>query len=103
MTYNAADEKQVKRRQQKAKDVNDQQRADLGELIKLPAFRRYIWRVINEYCQVMQSPFSTNGSAMTLNVGMQEVGKRLWTEIEGVEPLAIPKMMTEFYESREQA
>lgn len=101
MSYNAADPAQVKRAQQKSKDAQDQKRSDLKALLQLPEFRRFIWEVIHEKCKLMVSPFSTNGSAMTHAVGMQELAKQLWTDIEAVEPLAIPKMMTEYYQSKQ--
>lgn len=101
--YNAADAKQVKKRERKANSLAEQHRVDLAQLLQDPVFRRYIWRVIHEYCGVMQSAFSTNGSSMTFQVGMQDLGKRIWAEIEQVNAKSIPQMMIEYQESREQA
>jgi len=97
--YNAADEKQVKDRKRTAKDQAEQQRDDLRALLAIPEFRRYVWRLIGERCMLLQSPGSNNGSIQSANVGRQDVGRELWVEIEGVEPLAIPRMMQEHHEA----
>lgn len=98
-TFNAADPAQVKKRQRSAKDQLDQQRDDLRMLLATPEFRRYVWRLIGERCKLLESPGSNNGSIQSANVGRQDVGRELWVEIESVEPLAIPAMMTEHFEA----
>lgn len=98
--FNAADPKQVKKRTDKAKQRKEQQDKDLKELLELPAFRRYIWRHINETCGVMRDPFSPNGSILNLNVGMQSVGRVMWAEVDQVEAKLIPQIMVEFAEAQ---
>lgn len=97
--YRANDPVQVKKRTEKAKRKDDENLADLRELLKLPGFRRYVWRHINETCCLMRDPFNPNGSTQTLNIGMQSVARALWAEIEKADPAAIPQMMVEYQES----
>lgn len=97
--HNAADEKSVKKRQDKAKRLQDNRDADLRELLRLPAFRRFIWHLICERCSVMQSPFNPNGSTQTLNIGRQDVGRELWDAIEKIDAVQIPAIMLEYAES----
>lgn len=99
--FNAADPAQVKRRQDKASLAKDQRISDLKELLELPAFRRYIWRHINETCHLMQSAFNPNGTTQTVNVAYQDVAKALWAEIEQVDYKAIPLMMIEWRENND--
>jgi hypothetical protein len=98
--FNAADPAQVKKRQRSAKDEAEQQQADLRMLLATPEFRRYVWRHINESCGLFRSAANGNGSIQSQNIGMQDVARILWVEIEGVEPLAIPAMMREHHEAQ---
>lgn len=97
--FNAADEKQVRARQRTAKDLLEQQREDIRSLLAIPEFRRFIWRLIGERCKLFESPGSTNGSLQSANVGRADVARELWAEIESVDALMIPKMMTETFEA----
>jgi hypothetical protein len=99
-TFNAADPAQVKKRQRTEKDRVDQQREDLKVLLKMPEFRRYLWRHINESCGLFRSAANGNGSIQSQNIGMQDVARILWVEIEGVDPMAIPAMMFEWHEAQ---
>lgn len=99
-TYRANDAVAVKQREAKAKRKADQSRDDLQELLKLPVFRRFAWRLIHERCQIMQSPASANGSLQSMNIGRSDVGRELWSEIERANPEIIPQMMLEYAESQ---
>lgn len=101
-THNAANEAQVKKRQQKAKDVAEQQQADLKALLQLAEFRRYVWRLIGERCGLLVSPGSNNGTIQSWNIGRSDVARELWAEIEAVDPLAIPQMMRETWEAAQK-
>ncbi len=100
-TYNAADSAQVKKRQRTAKDAADQQLLELKHLLDIPEFRRYLWRHMNETCGVLRSASSPNGSIQSQNIGMQDVARILWAEVERVDPKAIPRMMSEYAERTE--
>lgn len=97
---NAANEKQVESAKAREKRVLEQQADDLRNLLTIPAFRRYVWRLIGERCKFMESPGSNNGSVQSANVGRQDVGRELWAEIESIDPLLIPQMMIDFHEAQ---
>jgi len=99
--YNASDPAQVKKRQRIAKDQQEQQALDLAGLLKLPEFRRYVWRHMNDSCGLLRSASSPNGSIQSQNIGMQDVGRLLWAEIERADAKAIPLMMVEHAERSE--
>jgi hypothetical protein len=90
---------QVGRAKAREKRALEQQAEDLKSLLELPAFRRYVWRLIGERCGLLSSPGTSNGSIQSWNVGRQDVGRELWAEIEAVDPLLIPRMMTEHFEA----
>jgi len=97
---NAGDPESVRKQKLTAKDILDQQQADLRGLLAQPAFRRYIWRHMNETCGLLKSAANPNGSIQSLNIGMQDVGRALWGEIEAADALMIPKMMQETFEAQ---
>lgn len=96
---NASNESAVNRAKEREKRKLDQQADDLTALLELPAFRRFVWRLIGERCKLLESPGSNNGSVQSANVGRQDVGRELWADIEAIDPLLIPKMMTDTFEA----
>lgn len=94
------DAAQIGRAKAREKRVLELQAEDLKALLELPQFRRYVWRLIGERCGLLTSPGSNNGSIQSANVGRQDVGRELWSEIEAADPLVIPKMMVEHYEAQ---
>lgn len=99
--FRANDPEQVKKRADKAKRQKDAHLDDLRELLKLPGFRRYLWRHINETCGLLRDPFSSNGSVQTNNIGMQAVARIIWAELEQADAKVIPQMMLEYAESQQ--
>lgn len=98
--HNAADPESVKSAKRKAKDADEQRRDELKALLAMPEFRRYLWRHMNETCGMMRSAANPNGSVQSINIGMQDVARILWAEIESVDALAIPTMMQEHAASK---
>lgn len=98
--YNAADPKQVNARKRTEKEQQERQQEDLRVLLKQPEFRRYVWRHMNETCGLLRSASNPNGSVQSTNLGMQDVARVLWAEIEAVDPIAIPSIMFEYHESQ---
>ena len=96
----ASDPTEVGRAKAREKRQLERQAEDLKSLLELPAFRRFMWRLIGERCGILASPGSNNGSIQSWNVGRQDVGRELWAEIESVDPLLIPKMMLEHHEAQ---
>lgn len=101
-TPNAADPEQVKDRKRTAKQQADLQAADLRVLLAMPEFRRYAWRHMTDTCGLLQSSASPNGSVQSINIGMQDVARKLWAEIEAIDPLVIPQMMVEHHKANQQ-
>lgn len=95
----ASDEKQVKERADKVKLRRENQQLDLKRLLELPEFRRFAWRLMNETCGLFRDPTSGNGTIQSTNIGMQNVARLLFVELESVDPLVIPRLMTEHHES----
>lgn len=98
--FNAADASQVRDRKRTAKEQEEQQRDDLTKLLQMPEFRRFLWRHVTESCGLFRSAANGNGSIQSQNIGMQDVARLLWAEVESVYPMAIPLMMSEFHEAR---
>jgi hypothetical protein len=94
------DATKIGRAQARAKRLIEQQAEDLKSLLALAEFRRFVWRLIGERCKLLESPGSANGSIQSCNIGRQDVGRELWIEIEGADPLAIPLMMGEYHEAQ---
>lgn len=98
--YNAANPRHVQKRTNKAKRDAEQRQEEFAELLKQAAFRRFLWHLICERCQIFQSPFNPNGSTQTLNIGRQDVGRELFSDVERIDPKLITLMMTEFAEAK---
>lgn len=98
----ASDPKSVAAAKRKAHDADTQRIDELRALLKLPAFRNYVWRHMNETCGLLKSSSSPNGSIQSQNIGMQDVAHVLWAELERADPLAIPLMMQETYEAAQR-
>lgn len=96
-SFNAANPEQVRKRKQTAKDQQEQQQLELKGLLALPEFRRFVWRLIGDYCRLFESPGSANGSIQSTAIGRGDVGRELWAEIERADPLKLPQMMSEHW------
>jgi hypothetical protein len=98
--YRANDPKQVESAKAKQKRAQKRQDDDFRKLLATPEFRRWLWTLMNERCQIMQTPYSSNGSAMSHAAGRGDIGRELWAAIEQVDPKLIPQMMLEYAESQ---
>lgn len=96
--FRANDPEQVKKQKDKLKRKLEQQETDIKELLELPSFRRFLWGYMNETCGILRSPFQTNGSMQTQLIGMQDAARALLAQVEAVDPLIVPQMMTEYHE-----
>lgn len=99
---NVADPKKVKAKADKSKRQQDNRDEDFRWLLAQPQFRRWVWHVIHhtDYCALMQTPWNPNGSTQTLNIGMQEIGRKLHANIERIDARLIPQMMLEYHEAQ---
>lgn len=99
---NAANPDSVAKAKREEKDALDEQRADMAKLLAQPEFRRYVWRLMHETCGLLKSASNPNGSIQSQLIGMQDVGRRVWTDIEAADALAIPLMMREHHEAQKR-
>lgn len=97
--FHANDPEQVKEKSDKAKRRRDYQEDDLRALLAMPEFRRFAWRLMHETCKLLSSPLSSNGSLQSHDIGMQDVARAVWLEIESIDANLIPQMMIEYRES----
>ncbi len=91
---NASDPAQVKKAERAAKEAEEQRALDLKGLLKLPEFRRYLYRWIWEK-QLALSPFNSNGSTMSLNVGRQDMAREMLHEIRLADVTAFATILRE--------
>jgi hypothetical protein len=98
--YRANDPKQVEGKKSKLERARKRQEDDFRKLLSQIEFRRWLWTLMNERCQIMVTPYSSNGSAMSHAAGRGDIGRELWAAIEAVDPKLIPQMMLEYAESQ---
>lgn len=99
--HNAGNAESVAEQKRKAKLATDQQEADLRTLLKMPEFRRYVWRHMGSTCGLMETCASPNGSVQSMNIGKRDVAISLWAELERIDPLVIPLMMQETFQAKQ--
>ena len=73
-----------------AKDA-EQRDTDLRELMRLPHFRRYVWRWIGR-SGMFRRPRTLNAEGYVLQ-GRAEVGLEMWNELTHATPEAVIEMM----------
>lgn len=93
LVKNAADPKQVKLAERKEKDLREQELADLRELLKTEAGRRFVWRVMG-YCK-FGSDIWDPSSRIHFLAGLQHVGNWLLAEVTAADEEAFFLMMRE--------
>lgn len=98
--YKTNSPKKLEELREKERKAIELREKDLRHLLTLPEFRRYIWRHMCETCGMMRSSASPNGSTQSINIGMQDVARAMFAEIETIDALSIPLMMTEHYEAQ---
>ena len=89
---NIASEAQVKRAEQREKDLRRRELNDLRTVLSNVSGRRFVWRIL-EKCHVFGSVFSADQSIMAHQSGQQDLGHFLMAEvIEADENLMIKLM-----------
>ena len=73
-----------------AKDA-DQRDTDLRDLMRMPQFRRYVWRWMGR-TGVFKRPRVLNAEGYVLH-GRAEVGLEMWNELQDATPEAVIEMM----------
>lgn len=99
MVANAADKKQVDEAKRLERDQVITAKQDMQELLKLPAFRRFIWRTI-AHCGVFESTYSDSQALASHLSGRQDVGHYLLAEITQAQPEVLADLMREAYKEK---
>jgi hypothetical protein len=76
-----------------------QREADLKDLLKLPAGRRFLWDLIDRRCNVHGTGYSTSGSEMYYLCGERSVGVTLREELRRLDPSGYGVMRAESLEA----
>jgi hypothetical protein len=92
---NAGDEEQVTKAATREKVTRKEQLTDLRQLLELPAFRRFAWRLLEE-CRVFRTPFDDDERFTLLRIGKGEVGRFLLDEISCARPAALADLMVQY-------
>lgn len=90
----ANDPVQLKEQERRDREFAKQLRADLVELLKLPAGRRVLWSYL-AFCGIHREVFNTNALQMAFNDGRRSVGLKLEDDIVRADPKALLAMMQE--------
>lgn len=96
---NAASEKQVNAAGKFEKHDRDVELEDIKELMRLPAGRRFVWRVL-ERCNTFGSIWHAS-AAIHYNSGQQDIGHFIMSEIAEAGEDLLFKMMAENYNKGE--
>lgn len=94
LVTNAADEKQLKEADYQVRTREIDETAELIELLRVPAFRRYTWRYMAA-CNVFSAGFEQSGSRMAFNEGARNIGTKMLSEIMDADPESFILMMQE--------
>lgn len=93
LVKNAADEKQVARGRETAKDQRDRELTDLATVLQFPEGRRVFWRLMAK-CRTYESIMETS-ARIYYNAGQQDFGHFLFGEVTEADPKAMLRMMQE--------
>ncbi len=91
---NAADSKQVRNAARKERDRRALELRDLREVLAIESGRRVLWRIIT-HCAPMENPTHQRGDMTHQNIGRQDVGRFIWSEITDADEEKILLMMRE--------
>jgi len=94
MTYNANDETQVKKRNKKIDNLQNEIDDDLKFIMSTEQGRRFVQRIMNE-TKMMASDIFTGNSSTFERLGRRAIGIWLYSEIMRVAPVGYLDMMRE--------
>jgi hypothetical protein len=92
---NAGDEEQVKKAVTTEKVRRQEQLRDLRELLELPMFRRFAWRLLEE-CRVFRTPWDDDERWTHVRIGKGEIGRWLLDEVSVAHPGALAELMVQY-------
>lgn len=88
------DEKR-KEEAKEAKRIRRKEIDDIRQILKLPAGRRYLWRMLSE-CGVFRSSFTQNSNQTAFNEGIRNIGLKVLEDINEAESTAFAQMQNEY-------
>lgn len=80
MVKNAASAKQVEYAGRHEKDKIERDRDELGALLKIPEFRRFVWRLMAQ-CGYGENPTHARGDMTHQNIGKADIARWMISEI----------------------
>jgi len=93
MDYNAADEKQVRDRQNEIKNEREQELEDIKELLSYPAGVRFFRRMFVEG-RVFSTTFTGNSQTF-FNEGARALALKYFADVADAAPRKLPEVITE--------
>jgi hypothetical protein len=90
---NAADEGQVNKAARDVRHDEKLREADLADLLRYKAFRRYVWRWIRD-CGVFKLSYTGNAETY-FKEGQRNIGLNMLEEIKKADPKVMVEMMLE--------
>lgn len=100
LVKNASDKKQVKEGARKEKSKRDIELQDIRDTLKHPSGRRFIWRILGK-CGPFKSALHHSGSMTYYNVGQQDLGHFIMSEITEADASGFINMMKENFDKGE--
>jgi hypothetical protein len=79
----------------------EQREEDWRQIMALPAGRRWLWRLLEERCQVWGLSFNVDAALERLSEGRRSIGVELIRECQRLARAEYVRMLTEQLESRE--
>ena len=92
---NASDAEQVNESKKKDKSNDQQDRADLLEVLATRAGRRFLWSFISKICRIHSQSYVQNSDMTTFNEGRRTVGLKLIDLINQADRHAYGRMAAE--------
>lgn len=94
LVKNASDKEQVKKAEKQEKFDRNSELKDLQSVLSTPQGRRVLWRVM-EKCKAFGSCYDRSGSQAYYNIGRQDLGHFIMSEIVEAGEDFLFTMMTE--------
>lgn len=82
------------RERRRQEDEKRQHEADIREMLRIPAGRRFLWWLISSKCNTFGGIFTGN-SATFFNEGRRSIGYEVMEEIQNIDPDAYGRMVVE--------
>lgn len=97
--HNATDKKQLDKKRLRENFDSKQELRDWRELLENPAFRRIVWKLLEE-TKIFATSFTGNSTTF-YNEGMRNIGLKIQAKLIEAKPEAYPQMMIEAHKREE--